>query len=178
MKKLILITLIISSTYTLSAQTSLEKIGKINAGLQGIDFSYELPVGKKLVWESGAGLGLGMNVDSNKRNYNFYLLDPVPFISTELKWLYNREKRENKEKNNLNNTGDYLGLQTKYSFGMNNAIDLNQTLLTDFHWGIQRNISQKFIFNGNIGIGYMYDFETNYGGIAPILRVKIGYRLF
>lgn len=119
-----------------------------------------------------------MNVDSNKRNYNFYLLNPVPFISTELKWLYNREKRKNKEKNNLNNAGNYIGLQTKYSFGMNNAIDLNQTLLTDFHWGLQRNISQKIVFNGNIGVGYMHDFETNYGGIAPVLRVKIGYRLF
>lgn len=54
----------------------------------------------------------------------------------------------------------------------------NQALLTDIHWGLQRSLGEKFILNTNIGIGYVQDFETNYGNIAPVLRFKVGYRLF
>ena|SRR5690554_2889493 len=161
-----------------SAQTSLEQTGKINAGLQGVDFSYELPMSNQFIWESSAGLGIGMNVKSNKSTYNFYLFDPVVSVATGLKWMYNREKRESRDRNNSNNAGNYFGLQTKYSFGHSVALDMNQALLTDIHWGIQRNIGQKFVLNTNIGLGYMNDFETNYGDIAPTLRVKIGYLLF
>lgn len=119
-----------------------------------------------------------MNADSGGSTYSFYLLDPVPSISTELKWIYNREKREVKEKNNANNAGNYIGLQTKYSLGNANNISLNKALLTDLHWGLQRSLGTNFTFNTNVGLGYMYDFDTTYGDVAPVLRVKFGYRLF
>lgn len=160
------------------AQSTLEKVGKVSLGLQGAEFSYELPLSKSLLLESAAGLGVGMEVDHDKITYSFYLLDPVPFVSTELKWIYNREKREAKEKNNFNNAGNYVGLQTKYSFGHPNSLVLNKALLTDIHWGLQRSLGTKFTLNTNIGLGYMYDFDTTYGDVAPVLRVKFGYRLF
>lgn len=119
-----------------------------------------------------------MNADSGGSTYSFYLLDPVPSISTELKWIYNREKREVKERNNANNAGNYIGLQAKYSLGNANNISLNKALLTDLHQGLQRSLGTKFTFNTNVGLGYMYDFDTTYGDVAPVLRVKFGYRLF
>ena len=178
MKKCLLAALLVANTTACFAQSTLENIGKVSLGLQGAEFSYELPLGKSLLLESAAGLGVGMEVDHNKSTYSFYLLDPVPFVSTELKWIYNREKREAKERSNANNAGDYVGLQTKYSFGHPNSLALNKALLTDIHWGLQRSIATKFTFNTNVGLGYMYDFDTAYGAIAPVLRVKFGYRLF
>lgn len=160
------------------AQSTLEKVGKVSLGLQGAEFSYELPLGKSFLLESTAGLGVGMDVNHDKSTYSFYLLDPAPFVSTQLKWIYNREKREVKDKNNANNAGNYVGLQTKYSFGHPNSLALNKALLTDLHWGLQRSLGSKFTFNTNIGLGYMYDFDTTYGDVAPVLRVKFGYRLF
>lgn len=178
MKKYLLSALLVANTATCFAQSTLEKVGKVSLGLQGAEFSYELPLGKSLLLESAAGLGLGMEVYKDNSSYSFYLLDPVPFVSTELKWIYNRKKREAKEKNNANNAGNYVGLQTKYSFGHNNSLSLNKVLLTDIHWGLQRSLGTKFTLNTNIGFGYMYDFDTTYGSIAPVLRVKFGYRLF
>lgn len=178
MKKCLLAALLVANTTACFAQSTLEKVGKVSLGLQGAEFSYELPLGKSLLLESAAGLGVGMEVDHNKSTYSFYLLDPVPFVSTELKWIYNREKREAKERNNANNAGNYVGLQTKYSFGHPNSLALNKALLTDIHWGLQRSLGTKFTLNTNIGLGYMYDFDTTYGDVAPVLRLKFGYRLF
>ncbi|SFN55071.1 hypothetical protein SAMN05421741_10721 [Paenimyroides ummariense] len=178
MKKCLLAALLVANTTACFAQSTLENIGKVSLGLQGAEFSYELPLSKSLLLESAAGLGVGMEVDHNKSTYSFYLLDPVPFVSTELKWIYNREKREAKEKNNANNAGNYVGLQTKYSFGHPNSLALNKALLTDIHWGLQRSLGTKFTLNTNIGLGYMYDFDTTYGDVAPVLRLKFGYRLF
>lgn len=178
MKKCLFAALLVANTTACFAQSTLENIGKVSLGLQGAEFSYELPLGKSLLLESAAGLGVGMEVDHNKSSYSFYLLDPVPFVSTELKWIYNREKREAKERNNANNAGNYVGLQTKYSFGHPNSLALNKALLTDIHWGLQRSLGTKFTLNTNIGLGYMYDFDTTYGDVAPVLRLKFGYRLF
>ena len=178
MKKYLLSALLVANTATCFAQSTLEKVGKVSLGLQGAEFSYELPLGKSLLLESAAGLGVGMDVNRNKSTYSFYLLDPVPFVSTQLKWMYNRKKREAKEKNNANNAGNYVGLQTKYSFGHPNSLALNKALLTDIHWGLQLSLGKKFTFNTNVGLGYMYDFDTTYGDVAPVLRVKFGYRLF
>jgi len=178
MKKCLLAALLVANTTACFAQSTLENIGKVSLGLQGAEFSYELPLGKSLLLESAAGLGVGMEVDHDKSTYSFYLLDPVPFVSTELKWIYNREKREAKEKNNANNAGHYVSLQTKYSFGKNNSLALNKVLLTDMHWGLQRSFGTKFTLNTNVGLGYMYDFDTTCGNVAPVLRVKFGYRLF
>lgn len=178
MKKYLLGAFLVANVATCFAQSTLEKVGKVSLGLQGVEFSYELPLGKSLLLESAAGLGVGMNADSGGSTYSFYLLDPVPSISTELKWIYNREKREVKERNNANNAGNYIGLQTKYSLGNANNISLNKALLTDLHWGLQRSLGTKFTFNTNVGLGYMYDFDTTYGDVAPVLRVKFGYRLF
>lgn len=178
MKKYLLAAFLVANTTACFAQSTLEKVGKVSLGLQGAEFSYELPLGKSLLLESAAGLGVGMEVDNDNSRYTFYVLDPVPFVSTELKWIYNREKREAKEKNNANNAGNYAGLQTKYSFGKNNSLALNKVLLTDIHWGLQRSLGTKFTLNTNVGLGYMYDFDTTYGSVAPVLRVKFGYRLF
>lgn len=178
MKKNILSIIGLISGFTTFGQSALEQTAKINIGMQGLDFNYEQPISNQLLWDSSVGVGLGMDVSSSKTNYSFYLLDPVVSVATGLKWMYNYNKRSENEKNSSNNAANYIGLQTKYSFGHSNALDLNKALLTDVHWGLQRSISEKFVFNTNIGIGYMYDFDTSYGGIAPILRAKIGYRLF
>lgn len=178
MKKHLLALMMLLNAAGLFAQNPLEKVVKVNLGLQGIDFSYELPIAKDIIWESAIGAGVSMNVYDNKTEYTFIFLKPTPSIATGVKWMYNRDKRVAKEKETLNNTGNYLGIQTKYTLGNYNRLDVNNVLLTDIHWGLQRNLSSKFILNANIGLGYMHDLDTYDGGLAPVLRVKFGYRLF
>lgn len=101
MKKSLFLAIAISFTTSSIAQDVLEKTAEINLGLQGFDFSYELPISRNLIWESSAGLGVGMNVFGSEVQYNFALLQPSPSVATGLKWMYNFENRVTKKKAQL-----------------------------------------------------------------------------
>lgn len=85
MKKIILSAIALISGFITFGQSTLEQTAKINIGMQGLDFNYELLISKQLLWDSSVGLGLGMDVSSSKTNYSFYLLDPVVSVATGLK---------------------------------------------------------------------------------------------
>lgn len=179
MKRILFILLL---TFGLNAnaqnnENNLDKFGKIELGLHGLTFGYELPVSNKFVWENGIGIGMGMSVP-NGAKYTLNFARPVPFLKSRLKFVYNIQKRKEKGKNILNNAGNYIALQTKYSFGNSNSFDLNSSMLTELHWGIQRNLGGRFIFNTHIGIGYLRDFDLNGAAISPSLGFSFGYRIF
>lgn len=179
MKKTLAIATLLLANCVLFAQEKLEQTGKVSLGLQGFELSYEHPFAKTFIWESSLGAGVGMNATNNGIEYNFNIPNVAPFITTGAKWMYNFDKRVAKEKDTKNNAANYLGLQTKFSFGNDGSINFqNQALLTDIHWGLQRNLGSKFTINTNIGLGYMHDFENTAGSISPILRLKFGYRIF
>nr|WP_298001810.1 hypothetical protein [uncultured Flavobacterium sp.] len=66
MKKIILSAIALISGFITFGQSTLEQTTKINIGMQGLDFNYELPISKQLLWDSSVGLGLGMDVSSSK----------------------------------------------------------------------------------------------------------------
>lgn len=127
--------LILFSSFTALGQSSTEQILKLNIGMQGVDFTYELPIANQILIDSSASLGLGMSVIGTTTNYNFYLLDPVLSVATGLKWMYSYNKRTTNKKNTLNNAANYIGVKTKDSFGHTNTLNLNRVLLTDVNWG-------------------------------------------
>lgn len=156
----------------------LTNFGRINLGLHGLDASYEMLISKKIVWENSIGMGMGSSIYGSSVEYLFDFTKPTPYIKSELKYIYNTERRISKQKSILNNSGNYIGLQTKYSFGNNNHYKLNQTLLTEIHWGIQRNLGKKFLFNTHIGLGYITDFDSKDGHITPTVGLRFGYKMF
>ncbi len=181
MKRIIIFYLLTVSAFAYSqneGNDNLTKFGRINLGIHAIEFSYELPVSNKFVWENNLGIGLGMNTNGDMAHYNLAFDKPTPYLKSELKFVYNRKKRMLKERKIYNNSGNYIGLQAKYSFGNKNVYDLNQSVLTEIHWGIQRNLGRKFLFNTHIGLGYLWDFDNSSGEISPTLGVRFGYRLF
>ncbi|RUA11683.1 MAG: hypothetical protein DSY82_03200 [Flavobacteriia bacterium] len=181
MKRLILFYLLMVSAFTYSQNEendNLTKFGRINLGVHGIEFSYELPVSNKFVWENNLGIGLGMNKNGSIAQYYWAFNKPTPYLKSELKFVYNRNKRILKKRPVHNNSGNYIGLQAKYSFGNKNVYDLDETVLTEIHWGIQRNLGRRFLFNTHIGFGYLWDFDNSSGEISPTLGVRFGYRLF
>ena len=92
--------------------------------------------------------------------------------------MYNRDKRESKGKGLNNNSGNYVGLQGKYSFGDRGFFDLNRAILTEIHWGIQRNLGQKFTFNLHLGLGHIADLDLKQGSLTPTFGLRFGYRIF
>ena len=181
MKKLLSFTFILFTMLSFAQddlKAPLNQFARVNLGLHGFELTYELPISNSLVWENSFGAGMGSYTADNSINYRFYLDNPVPYLASELKFHYNREKRTNKGRSTINNSGNYIGLQTKYSFGDDRTFRLNKTLLTELHWGIQRPLGERFIFDLHIGIGYLSDFEFKQGNLSPTFGLRFGYKLF
>lgn len=192
MKKNFLLLAFFIFTFHAVAQTTentesieLERILKLELGLQGIGVGYEFPLSEKWSVNLSAGLGGGYSVYASSFRSTFVINQPVAYSRSEFKYIYNRRKRLSKSKSILHNTGNYLALQTKYTtrrvFGgttWDEITDpLNRTLLNEIHWGIQRPLGQKFIFNSHIGFGYAADFDFNDGQVYPAAGVQFAYIL-
>ncbi len=161
-----------------SKPDSPDYIGRLNLGPHGLEISYELPFSKSIIWENNLGIGMGMEGHSSSASYTFYLDRPVPFVKSQLKWLYNRKKRRSKGRSLHNNSGNFVGLQSKYSFGDSDLLDNNRALLVEIHWGMQKNLGERFIFNLHLGLGLMGDFDNLEGVLTPTFGFRFGYRIF
>lgn len=157
---------------------NLEDIGRLNLGPHGLELSYELPLSKEIVWENNLGIGMGYEASVGSVSYAFYLDSPTPFIKSQMKWLYNRNKRLSKGKKSQSNSGNLIGLQSKYSFGNSDLFDNNRALLTEVHWGFQRSLGQRFIFNLHLGLGFVSDFDFSESVFTPTFGLRFGYRIF
>lgn len=161
-------------------------MAKLELGLHGIGVGYELPFSEKLSANFSAGLGGGYSIWNNHFQSTFVLNEPVVYFRSELKYTYNRNKRLYKSKSILNNAGNYVAFQTKYTtrrvFGSPSMYDgdytfLNRTLLNEVHWGIQRPLGQKFLFNLHLGLGYAHDFYFDEGQLYPAVGIQFAYVL-
>lgn len=163
----------------------LERIARLEAGLHGIGVGLELPFSEKWSASLSTGLGGGYSVYAEHFQSTFIINQPVAFFKSEFKYTYNRSKRLSKSKSLLNNAGNYIAFQTKYTtrrvFG-SNAWDefndpLNRTLLNEAHWGIQRPLGKKFIFNFHVGLGYAADLDYVDSQVYPSAGVQFAYVL-
>jgi len=173
----------------IAQEQNLQKILKAELGLQGIGIGYELPLSSSFLAEFNIGVGGGINVN-NKREVT-YTYSPGPSIqaSTSLRWYYDLNKRRKWGKNTANNAGNYFAFKSKFSSrglfepSPEETIDyehikfLNDALITEVHWGLQRSLSERIFLNGHIGFGYIRDFRNNMGTFSPTFGFKFGYRL-
>jgi hypothetical protein len=162
-------------------------MAKLEVGLHGVGLGYEMPFSRKWSLNLSAGLGGGYSIDKNSYangfNSTFILNEPVAYFKSEFKYNYNRDKRLTKSKSVLNNASNYLAFQTKYTtsrvFGSSewNQVNdpLNRTLLNELHWGMQRPLGQKFIYNLHLGIGYAADFDFNNSQLYPAVGLQFAY---
>lgn len=181
------------SLFAQSAETDeepLRRLFKMELGGPGLGLAYELPVANRWSVDVSMGLGGGYHIVNSFNSYKFQYLwvlnDPVIYLKSEVKYHYNRPKRLRRGKSLRNNASNYVAFQTKYTtervFG-STAFDqlrdpLNNTLLNEIHWGLQRPLGQRFLFNFHLGLGYAYDYDFGNGGLYPGLGLKFSYILF
>jgi len=180
MKKLTLIILNLTPLFCIAQNTNdgYKSVGVVEVGTHGVDLGYNILVGEKSFLTIEAGAGSGLNVNDGSAEYVFSFKNPVPYTKLSYAINYNKRKREEKGKSLKNNSGNFVELQMKYSFGDKKDIDLNKTLLSEIHWGIQRNLGSKFYFRTHIGIGFLRDFDFKDSNITPTLGIKFGYIIF
>lgn len=168
---------------------ALVPLKKLELGLHGIGLAYEMPFSEKWSANLSTGLGGGYSIYGNDFRSTFVINQPVAYFKSEFRYTYNRNKRLAKAKPMLNNAGNYVAFQTKYTtrrvFGSPSTFDnfggdydyLNRTLLNEVHWGIQRPVGHKFLFNLHLGLGYAADFDFNDSQLYPAAGVQFAYIL-
>lgn len=180
MKKVICLLIFCCSVSFFSQEETLRKQFKAEFNFLGIGASYELPISEK--WVLDAGIGFGGGVDTND-GYVWEFNSSLAFYSkAEIKYYYNRKKRQKKGKNNSNNAGNYFAIQTKYfskRFSETENIEpLTNSLLTEIHWGLQRSLGDKWLFNFHVGLGALRKLDEDRGLLSPAIGLKFSYKLF
>lgn len=184
MKKQILIValLLLVSNIIFSQENSqeLQKQFKIDFNFMGAGISYEIPLAAKWTVDLSTGIGGGSTSD---KDFGWVFNDsPALYLKSEFKYIYNRDKRNKKRKNNIGNSGNYLAFQTKYTSKRlsksKTETPLQNTLLTELHWGMQRSLGDQWLLNIHIGAGILRDLDLNDGALFPALGLKFSYILF
>lgn len=172
---LILLTGFLNATFGQKIKTDsvLVSLAKIDIGLQGVGVSYEPKISNKLTADLCMGAGGGYSIDESDFNYD--LSKAALYFSVTPKYFYNIQKRINHGKNTQLNSGNYFGLRLKYVTPVSGNNDkIRNTVLTNIHWGIQRNVGGNWLLNFHLGIGYASD--PKYGGIIyPSVEIKFAY---
>lgn len=141
---------------------------KVELGFQGLGAGYEFALGKKIIIDVNAGLGgVYSDIDAFILTYHLEITNPAFYAITEFRYYYSLPKRLAKNRNRGNNAGNYVAAQVKYDipevFNNTHNIDYGNTRLTEVHWGIQRNLGKKFLFNLHLGLGYAHSHEIEKG---------------
>lgn len=177
MKKLLLSLVLVSATIITSAQGLSENFFGVNVGFHGIEATYDAALSNRFVWKNGLGAGMGMR-SNNSAEYRLDVTLPAVFVKSEMKYIYNLAKRSAKGKVIERNSGNYVALQCKYSFGRSNDYSLNRSVLTEVHWGLQRSLGGGFYMNTHVGLGVLSDFDNKKYHFSPTLGLIFGCKLF
>ena len=170
-----------SLSFAQKSNVPLQNLTKLDLGFRGVGFSFEPALGKTMSIDLSTGLGGGYEISDNSFTYSWDLLAPAIYVIVNPKFYYNREKRSEKGKNMASNTGNFIGLAIKYT---SRSIVENPTvwdaLLFNLHWGIQRPVGKRWIFNTHVGVGYAVDatdLSNSSGSFYPALDLRFGYVL-
>lgn len=138
--------------FFISAQEvpSLEKNLEIKAGIGQYlaQINYEQPLSEKVILDMGAGVnGYYLTLDNGSSiKYS---------LTSNVKYIYNREKRFRKNKSLANNAGNYIKTGVNYNINDN-------VFIPNFMWGTKTNLDENFSFFAEIGIA------TNHALLVPM----------
>lgn len=183
MKKLaILAALLVVAITNINAQestpTELVSNHSIGINLLGVEYSYEQPLGSSL-FAMNYSVGAGSNlIITNGTTY--YSL--VPYITLEPRCFYNIKKRNQKGKNTLSNSANYLAFKTRLLLPSMYANDSAMQSNTELHiapiWGIKRVYGKHFLLDAYIGGGVGFGRQEISGLTATpmfLAGLKLGY---
>lgn len=175
------------SAYT-SAQEASEDVkvekhlatyGKIDFGFSGLSLSFDTPLSEKILLEAALGLGAGYEIDEDYK-YRFYFEDPAFFASLHGKYYYKQNRILDGDKNVSFNSGNFFGVKVKYTSRTLRKDKLWHSLLTGFHWGMQRKLGKHFLYQLDLGVGAAFDIDsksTTHMTLFPDANFRFSYVL-
>lgn len=157
-------------------------VTRIDIGFEGAGISFQRKLSGPFMIELSTGIGGGYDeVNKNTISYSWDLFNPGWYLSVAPKFLYNFRNRMKAGKNTKFNSADFIGAKVKW--GMTNLLSTEDpvtTVATNIHWGMQRNLGNRWLFTGQTGIGYIVDISSTpdpSGTIYPALDIKFSYVL-
>lgn len=157
--------------------TALPYLQKAEFSLLSLGVNYEFPISKVLSLDSGLGFSSGGQVINNTMKFKKSFLNPTFYFKTELKYYYNRYVRVAKKLPTRNGEGSYFAFQNKLLTPrmFDSKESLSAVLMTEVHWGIQRNVYKDFLLNLHVGLGRSFDFTTQGSAYYTSIGVKVSY---
>ncbi len=151
---------------------------QIGLSFQGPDVTFQLPVAEKFLLSAGVGGGL-MNVVRNDWEEEIGISmkkDRIfsPFTRLSARYVYNRAKRKNRERSLINNAGNYVSFQNKFSFGGH----YGTVMINEFHWGTQLPLGRYIVFETHIGLGRLENIDYKFAKIFPTIGFRFSYVIF
>lgn len=142
----------------------------------GIDAGRDFLVGDNIFIQAGVGLGAGYDIGNTSMSTSLVFSKPTPYLRGGVDWYYNKDKRVEKNRTLANNSGNYAGIQAKYSFGDNDEFttSLNRVLVSEAHWGIKRTLGSVMYYKVQVGVAHYKDYDTTYTKVMPTLGLFIG----
>lgn len=165
-------------TFSIQAQKKEEYKSKlyVQTTLMGIDAGRDFLMGNNIFVQTGVGLGAGYDVWNGGMSTALSFSKPILYLRGGVDWYYNKEKRIEKNRTLANNSGNYVGLQAKYSFGDNEEYNgyLNSVLVSEVHWGIKRTFGSVMYYKVQVGVGHFNDYDTKSSEVYPVVGLFIG----
>ena len=155
-----------------------EKIWRVNFLNPAIEL--EIPTGEYSTFSSALGIGYGGGYPDLTFGGSGFIYIISPFVDLQQKWFYNLNKRNEKNRNIENNSGNFVSFRL-ITRGNSIAENVNRTSDFDFAfgptWGIQRKYGKNFHLLFDVGPQYYIDTNGN-GNIWPImLQLNLGFDL-
>jgi hypothetical protein len=86
-----------------------------------------------------------------------------------LRYYFNRDKREERGHSLLNNTGSFIGFQSKMVFNKN----VDDVLTNDIYFGQQLPLGKHWIYRYHVGFGLGFNLAQGFGVIYPTMVVVL-----
>lgn len=151
---------------------------KLDLNLIGVGLTFEPRLAKFMTLELSAGAAGGYSIAEGSFEYRSRIIFPAFYFSANPKLFYNRQRRVEKGRKTLFNSGNYIGLKAKYTTPSVAPDNMeNYALLANIHWGMQRAIGRRWTINTHFGVGYAQDLTFNFGTIYPSIDLQFSYVL-
>ena len=144
---------------TKKLESHLKTSAKVDFGLSGLGLSLDKPFSEHVLLEVAAGLGASYQINEDFK-YRLYFDDPAFFATIHGKYYYKQDKVYEDGKNASFNSGKFFGIKVKYTSPTLRKEKMWHTLLTGFHWGLQRKLGKHFLYQLNIGVGAAIDVDS------------------
>lgn len=173
MKKLLLITLILTIYCSLSAQNAnTQRSHSIKGPLVGLSYAYEHPIAQQSTLNMELILNGGFGSGTFSGNY-WYI---APSLRIEPRYYYNLSKRFSKGKKTINNSANYIAVSADYQpgFSIGNNAEASQYILIVPKYGLKRTMGEHFIFEVAAGVGTNIIGSSNWEAVLA-MDLKLGY---